>query len=163
MKTNMIKYSLFVVGLLSFTTMSAQTKTDSTVAVLKIKEVTQRIASLEKQIAAADQKRNTVVSGVAPETLEAMNDRQDSICLSLRSQLVSAQLELKELIPSKPEPTPAQTYSGLIQTLQSNAQQQSSQQSTTTPAKPTKPTTPAKPTKPTKPTTPAKPTKPTKK
>ena len=30
-----------------------------------------------------------------------MNDRQDSICLELRSQLVDLDLELKELVPDK--------------------------------------------------------------
>ena len=41
--------------------------------------------------------RNAVYNGVSPETQERMNDRQDSLCLDLRSQLVDVQLEIKEV------------------------------------------------------------------
>ena len=44
-----------------------------------------------------DSKRNAVYNGVSPETQERMNDRQDSLCLDLRSQLVDVQLEIKEV------------------------------------------------------------------
>lgn len=53
--------------------------------------------NLKKQIQEADKKRNAVYNGVLPETAEALNDRQDSICLDLRSRLVSVQLEMAEI------------------------------------------------------------------
>jgi hypothetical protein len=39
------------------------------------------------------------VAGASAATLEALNDRQDSLCLALRSQLVDVELELGELKP----------------------------------------------------------------
>jgi hypothetical protein len=36
------------------------------------------------------------LNGVSAEVLEEMNDRQDSVCLDLRSQLVDVQLEIWE-------------------------------------------------------------------
>ena len=56
---------------------------------------------LKKQIAIEDGKRNQVMNGVNFEIQEAMNDKQDSICLDLRSQLVAVELELKELVPDR--------------------------------------------------------------
>lgn len=53
---------------------------------------TSKIKQLEKEIAEQDAKRNRQIPGVAPETMEGINDRQDSICLALRSQLVDLKL-----------------------------------------------------------------------
>ena len=52
---------------------------------------------LVKLIETEDAKRNQSISGVTPETQEMLNDRQDSICLALRSQLLSIKLELEEI------------------------------------------------------------------
>lgn len=74
---------------------------DSTLIALKIKELNTRKEALAKQIKAEDAKRNRAVQGVSPETQERIDDKQDSICLALRSQLVAVNLELKELVPDR--------------------------------------------------------------
>lgn len=74
---------------------------DSTVNALKIKNLNIRKADLQKQIKIEDKKRNRTIEGVEPETMEAINDKQDSICLALRSELTDIQLELNELRPPK--------------------------------------------------------------
>ena len=74
---------------------------DSTLIALKIKELNTRKEALAKQIKAEDAKRNRAVYGVSPETQEILDDKQDSICLALRSQLVAVNLELKELVPDR--------------------------------------------------------------
>lgn len=74
---------------------------DSTLIALKIKELNTRKEALAKQIKAEDAKRYRAVQGVSPETQERIDDKQDSICLALRSQLVAVNLELKELVPDR--------------------------------------------------------------
>lgn len=81
--------------------LAQQTAMDSTVTAIKVKELTMREASLRKQITVEDGKRNQHIDGLTPEAQEAMNDRQDSICLELRSQLVDVELQLRELVPDK--------------------------------------------------------------
>ena len=68
---------------------------------LRVRELNLRKAELQQQIKAEDAKRNRTISGVAPETQELLNDRQDSICLELRSQLVAVELELRERVPDQ--------------------------------------------------------------
>ena len=77
------------------------TRQDSTLIALKIKELNTRKEALAKQIKAEDAKRNRAVQGVSPETQERIDDKQDSISLALRSQLVAVNLELKELVPDR--------------------------------------------------------------
>jgi len=69
----------------------------TTVDALKLKELNLRRESLQKQISVEDANRNLSVDGVTPRTQEQINDRQDSVCLELRSQLVAVELELQEL------------------------------------------------------------------
>ena len=52
---------------------------------------------LQKRLEEELEKRNTYVQGATPETLEEYNDRQDSICLSLKSQLVDIDLQIAEI------------------------------------------------------------------
>lgn len=73
--------------------------TDSITANLKLKVLQGKRDNIQKRIKAEDAKRNQQISGVAPERLEEMNDRQDSICLALRSELTEVTLEIKELTP----------------------------------------------------------------
>lgn len=76
----------------------AQAAIDRTaVDALKLKELNLRRESLQQQISVEDAKRNLSVNGVAPRTQELLNDRQDSVCLELRSQLADVELELQEL------------------------------------------------------------------
>ena len=153
--------AVMTIGMMFFSLESnAQSNTsqnDSTVNAIKIKNLKNCKATLQKQIAAEDKKRNAVLEGVSPETLEKRNERQDSICLELRSELTSVELELKELGADNTNAQIVQQYNNLIH----NHQQDSTQQ--TTPSKPTTPGKPIAPTKPTKPSKPSNPVKPTKK
>lgn len=74
---------------------------DSTLVALKIKELNARKEAIAKRIKAEDAKRNRTVPGVSPETQERLDDKQDSIYLALKSQLVAVNLELKELVPDR--------------------------------------------------------------
>ena len=73
---------------------------DSTVNALKIKTLTERKERLKKAIEAEDKKRGLQREGVAPERNERLNNRQDSVCLDLRSQLCDVNLQLGELAPA---------------------------------------------------------------
>lgn len=123
---------------------------DSTVNAIKIKNLKNQKTALQKQIAVEDKKRNAVIEGVSPETLEKRNERQDSICLELRSELTGIELELKELGADGTTAQIAQQYNNLIHNSQQDSTQVSVQNNTTTPVKPTKPSKPNKPVKPTK-------------
>ena len=76
---------------------SAQTKTDTVKVQIKIKELKQTEATLKKRIETEDKKRNRNIEGVSETSMDEMNQRQDSVCLELRSQLVDVQLQVKEL------------------------------------------------------------------
>lgn len=153
MKLSKMKY-VWAVGLLLFSfhgyAQNQASQNDSTVNAIKIKNLKSRKAALQKQIAVEDKKRNEVIEGVSPETLERRNERQDSVCLELRSELTNVELELKELGADNTTTQIVQQYNSLVQ---------SNHQDTTQVAVPNKPTPPAKPTKPSKPSKPIKPTK----
>lgn len=53
--------------------------------------------NLKKKLNEEMQKRNATYSGVSAEALEEMNDRQDSICLYLKSQIVDVQLQIRDI------------------------------------------------------------------
>lgn len=76
---------------------SAQTKTDTVKVQIKIKELKQTEATLKKRIGTEDKKRNRNIEGVSETSMDVINQRQDSVCLELRSQLVDVQLQVKEL------------------------------------------------------------------
>lgn len=78
----------------------AQQTADSVAVAIRVKTLESRRASLKAQIKEEDQKRKRVVEGITPEANERLNTVQDSICLELRSQLVSVELELDEVAPS---------------------------------------------------------------
>lgn len=92
---------------------------ENTIQAIKIKELNLRKENIQKQIKIEDRKRNQAVNGVTTETQEMLNDRQDSICLELRSQLVDVELELKELVPDKT----AAVIAGQLNILNQNQQQ----------------------------------------
>lgn len=121
---------------------SVQTsQNDSIVNAIKIKNLKDRKAELKKRIATEDKKRNTVIEGVSPETLEKIIERQDSICLELRSELTAVELELKELGADIATTQIAQQFNRLIQ---------SNRPDTTQMAVPNMPTPPAMPDSPSK-------------
>lgn len=92
---------LLISATAAFAQNTQDTQQDSTLIALKIKDLDTRKEALVKQIKAEDAKRNRAVQGVSPETQESIDDKQDSICLALRSQLVAVNLELKELVPDR--------------------------------------------------------------
>lgn len=97
-------YKLFAIAfflILSIPSFAQKTVTDSTYQAIKVKELQMRKQAIEKQIKQEDAKRDQILTGVSAESQELINDKQDSICLDLRSQLVSVELELKELVPNK--------------------------------------------------------------
>ena len=97
---------------------SAQTKADTVKVQIKIKELKQTEATLKKRIGTEDKKRNRNIEGVSETSMDVINQRQDSVCLELRSQLVDVQLQVKELeLSIKPDATlaPEQAASNLHQ------------------------------------------------
>lgn len=124
-----------VAGFLSVD-MSAQTNTssnDSIATAVRLNGLQSRKDKLEKEIKTEDSKRNSQIAGVSPETLEAMNNRQDSICLALRSELVDVILEIKELSPDVATPQLLQQYNNLINKKDENpSKKEEDPQSTTT-------------------------------
>lgn len=96
---------------------SAQTnasRNDSIATAVKLNSLQSKKEKLEKEIKVEDGKRNSQIAGVSPETLEAMNNRQDSTCLALRSELVDVILEIKELSPDVTTPQLLQQYNNLV-------------------------------------------------
>ena len=99
---------------------SAQTKADTVKVQIKIKELKQTEATLKKRIETEDKKRNRNIEGVSETSMDEINQRQDSVCLDLRSQLVDVQHQIKELeLSIKPDATlaPNQAASNLHQGL----------------------------------------------
>lgn len=101
---------LCVMVVFCMTAYAQEDKQNNTVQAIKIKELNLRKANLQKQIKIEDQKRNQTLSGATAETQEVLNNKQDSICLELRSQLVSVELELKELVPDQTASTIANQF-----------------------------------------------------
>lgn len=116
---------------------------DSTVNAIKIEKLKTRKVAMQKQIAIEDKKRNTVIESVSPETLEKINERQDSICLEFRSELTAVELELKELGADKTSAQIVLQYNNLIH----NNQEEPTPNNSTTPAKLSQPDKQVKPTK----------------
>lgn len=69
---------------------------DSVSIQLKLQQLEQQKVKLVKQIEAEDRKRNQSIAGVSVENMEVINIRQDSICLSLRSELTDLDLAIAE-------------------------------------------------------------------
>ena len=117
-----MKKILFILfcSVIGLANVSAQTKADTVKVQIKIKELKQVEATLKKRIETEDKKRNRNIEGVSETSMEEINQRQDSICLELRSQLVDVQLQVKELeLSIKPDATlsPEQAASNLHQGL----------------------------------------------
>lgn len=109
---------------------------DSIMNTIKVKELRARKSELQRLIKTEDAKRNRRIEGVTPQTQEVLNDRQDSICLDLRSQLVTVELALEELAPDKTIVNIANQINQLNQNQQTQGQQVPNQTSAQQPAKP---------------------------
>ena len=117
-----MKKILFILfcSVIGLANVSAQTKADTVKVQIKIKELRQVEATLKKRIETEDKKRNRNIEGVSETSMDEMNQRQDSVCLDLRSKLVDVQLQVKELeLSIKPDATlsPEQAASNLHQGL----------------------------------------------
>lgn len=122
-RTIIINIITFIVGFYTFETFAQANifHNDSIATAMKLKSLQSRKDKLEKEIKVEDGKRNSQITGVSPETLETMNNRQDSICLALRSELVDVILEIKEL--SSPEVATIQLlqqYNNLVNKKEKN-------------------------------------------
>lgn len=91
-----------------------QTGSDSIAAELKMKSLQAHRDRLQTEIKIQDAKRNRQIAGVSPETLEEMNDLQDSLCLALRSQLMDVNLEIKEASSSVSSSALLQQFNNLV-------------------------------------------------
>lgn len=89
-------------------------RNDSIAHSVKLKALHAKRDSIMQRINVEDAKRNTQINGVTPERQEELNNRQDSICLSLRSQLVDVVLEIKEIAPDVATPQLIQQYNNLL-------------------------------------------------
>lgn len=82
-------------------TRTSSVRLDSAAMTIKLHALEERKAELMRKVAAEDARRNAQIPGASTHSLEAMNNRQDSLCLALRSQLVDVNLEIGELRPSE--------------------------------------------------------------
>lgn len=117
MKQNIFLIVAIVIASFISNDMSAQTtptRNDSIATTLRLKGLRDKREKLQNEIKVQDANRNKQMAGVTPETLEEMNDRQDSICLALRSELVDVMLEIKELSPEVTSPALLQQYGNLL-------------------------------------------------
>lgn len=104
---------------------STHVRNDSIAANLKLNRLRSKRYKLQKEIKIQDAKRNIQTNGVTPETLEEMNDRQDSVCLALRSELVDVILEIKENSVDIPSSVLIQQYNGLLNSRSTTTEQES--------------------------------------
>ena len=104
---------------------STHVRNDSIAANLKLNGLRSKRDKLQKEIKIQEAKRNIQTNGVAPETLEEMNDRQDSVCLALRSELVDVILEIKENSVDIPSSVLIQQYNGLLNSRSTTTEQES--------------------------------------
>lgn len=116
---------------------TSPSKSDSITVALRLKNLREDKERIQNEIKKEDGKRNAQISGVSAETLEEINDKQDSICLSLRSQLVDTDLEIKELVPTVTSPQLINQYNNLVNRKEDST---SSQDNTGNPQKPATPT-----------------------
>ena len=106
----------------------AQNQNDTLRVRTRITELTVQRNQLNQRIKAEDKKRNSQIADVAPEKMELINLRQDSLCLELRSQLLEMELEIAELsviaqgagIQSLPAPQNTTSVQQFIQSLRQN-------------------------------------------
>lgn len=93
---------------------TATSKGNPVVESVRLKSLQAKRDSLQQAIRVEDAKRNAQINGVTPERQEELNNRQDSICLDLRSQLVEVTLEIKEMAPDVATPQFMQQYNQLL-------------------------------------------------
>ena len=70
---------------------------DSVAHLKSLKTLEAKEKNLQKRLDEEMQKRNATFSGASAEVLEEMNDRQDSLCLAIKSQIVDVQLQIRDI------------------------------------------------------------------
>lgn len=118
MKKYILSAAIFAAATLCGTTASAQERggqNDSITNAVRIKSLQEKRQTLKAQIDSEDKKRNQRIEGVSAANLELINDKQDSVCLELRSQLVAVELELQEISPNQFPAQVVQQFSTLMQ------------------------------------------------
>lgn len=103
---------------------SSEAPKDSATNATKLKVLRKEKEKISAQIKVEDGKRNKQVPGVSYETIERMNDRQDSICLALRSRLVDVNLEIKNLTPAVVSPGIISQYNNLVNANKKNTKEE---------------------------------------
>lgn len=128
MKRKFLLYATIAIASLVGNDVFAQStpvRNDSIATNLKLNGLRSKRDKLQKEIKIQDAKRNIQTNGVTPETLEEMNDRQDSVCLALRSELVDVILEIKENSVDIPSSELIQQYNGLLNSRFTKTEQES--------------------------------------
>ena len=96
----------------------ATTGTDSITTAIRLNTLNKQRQDLQDSIQVADAARNASIDGVSPERMEQINDQQDSLCLALRSRLVSVELEIEEITPDRVPSQLLQQYGDMLQNSQ---------------------------------------------
>lgn len=96
----------------------ATTGTDSITTAIRLNTLNKQRQYLQDSIKVADAARNASIDGVSPERMEQINDQQDSLCLALRSRLVSVELEIEEITPDRVPSQLLQQYGDMLQNSQ---------------------------------------------
>lgn len=96
----------------------ATTGTDSITTAIRLNTLDKQRQDLQDSIKVADAARNASIDGVSPERMEQINDQQDSLCLALRSRLVSVELEIEEITPDRVPSQLLQQYGDMLQNSQ---------------------------------------------
>lgn len=119
MKRHILLFAVILSALLLGSGAMAQTtvagaENDSIARAVKLKNLQTKRTKLQNEIKRQDAKRNRQIPGVSAERLEELNDRQDSICLALRSELTEINLEIREMGPAVSSPALVQQYNNLV-------------------------------------------------
>ena len=96
----------------------ATTGTDSITTAIRLNTLNKQRQDLQDSIKVADAARNASIDGVSPERMGQINDQQDSLCLALRSRLVSVELEIEEITPDRVPSQLLQQYGDMLQNSQ---------------------------------------------
>lgn len=87
---------------------------DSIAKATRLDALRKKREKLQNEIKTQDARRNREMAGVSRKRIEEMNNRQDSLCLALRSQLTDVILEIRELSPDVNPDALLQQYNNLI-------------------------------------------------
>ncbi len=103
---------------------TAATANDSITTAIRLNALNTQRKALQDSIKVADAARNATINGVSPETMEQINDRQDSLCLDLRSRLVAIELEIEEITPDRVPSQLLQQFNEMRQNAQQGGKKQ---------------------------------------